>query len=169
MKCLLFFTFLSSFCCSTMAQSENDKRVELGKQVFKALQTNDPKLYRNLYPTFEEYKLLIQEMADAHIDGLTQQQADDYLVEYKRKADSTYNAEFIGLRHQADSIGIDWQRATFISFESIAAFPEHISIKYLDGYLKFEVAETKFIVDVQGFEFSPECKLQAVKDIRKDE
>ena len=151
------------------AQSENDKRVQLGKQVFNALQTNDPKLYRDLYPTFEEYKLLIQEMADAHIDGLTQQQADDYLVQYKQKADSTYNAEFIGLRHQADSIGIDWQRATFIRFESIAAFPEHISIKYLDGYLKFAVAESKFIMDVEGFEFTPECKLQAVKDIRKEE
>jgi hypothetical protein len=105
-----------------MAQSENEKRIELGKQVFTALQTNDFQLYRNLYPNFEQYKELIRQMADAKIDGLTQQQADDYLLDYKAKADSTYRAEFIVLMKQADSLGINWKEAKFTSFEGIAAY-----------------------------------------------
>ena len=154
---------------SVMAQDENDKRVELGKQVCAALQTNDFQLYRNLYPDFEEYKGLIQQMVDAHIDGLTQDQADHYLVDYKAKADSTYSAEFVGLREQADSLGVNWKEAKFTSFESIADYPEHISIKYLDGYLKFNTAGSSYVMDVEAFEFSPAFKLQAVKNIRKDE
>jgi hypothetical protein len=165
--CLSFFLLLIS--TTVTAQSENDKQIEFGNQIFTALQTNDSQLYRNLYPTFEEYKGLIQQMADAKIDGLTQKQADDYLEDYKLKADSTYHAEFTDLQKQADSLGIDWADAKFTSFEGIAAYPEHISVKYLDGYLKFNTARSVFIVDVEAFEFSPSFKLQAVKNIRKYE
>jgi len=154
---------------AVMAQSENDKRIELGRRVFTALQTNDSKLYRNLYPSFEEYKGLMQQMVDAKIDGLTQEQMNEFLEDYKTKADSTYHAEFVALLQQADSLGINWSESKFTSFESIATYPEHISIKYLDGYLKFNVAQTAYIMDVEGFEFNPAFKLQAVKNIRKDE
>src|SRR5436190_6480134 len=108
-------------------------------------------------------------MVDAKIDGLMQDQADAYLVDYKAKADSTYHAEFIVLREQADSLGINWKEAKFTSFESLADYPKHISIKYLDGYLKFNAAGSPYIMDVEGFEFSPAFRLQAVKNIRKDE
>jgi hypothetical protein len=163
---ILFFTFISA---GIMAQSENDKRIELGKQVFTALKTNNFQLYRNLCPNFEEYKTLMQQMVNAKTDGLTQEQMDGFLKDYKRESDSMYHAEFITLRHQADSLGIDWNATEFISFESIAAFPENITIKYLDGYLKFSMGQSVFITDVEGFEFDPSYKLQAVKNIRKYE
>ena len=163
---ILFFTFISA---GLMAQSENDKRIELGEQVFAALKTNNFQLYRSLCPNFEEYKTLMQQMVNAKTDGLTQEQMDGFLADYKREADSMYHAEFIMLRHQADSLNIDWNAAEFISFESIAAFPENITIKYLDGYLKFGIAQSVFIMDVEGFQFDPSYKLQAVKNIRKYE
>jgi len=165
--CLLFFFIFISR--GIIAQTENDKRIELGKQVFIALKTNNVQLYRNLYPDFEEYKTLIQQMVNAKIDGLTQEQMNIFLEDYKREADSMYRAEFINLKHQADSLGIDWNAAEFISFESIAAFPDKITIKYLDGYLKFNIAQAVFIMDVEAFEFDPSFKLQAVKNIRKFE
>ena len=164
---LIFFFILISTII--MAQSENDKRIELGKQVFTALKTNNAQLYRSLYPDFEEYKALMQQMVNAKTDGLTQEQMNVFLEAYKREADSMYRAEFVTLRHQADSLNIDWKAAEFTSFESIAAFPEKITIKYLDGYLKFNIAQSFFIMDVEAFEFEPSFKLQAVKNIRKDE
>ena len=150
-----------------MAQSENDKRVELGKQVFVALQTNNVQLYCRLYPNFKEYKVLMQQMVDAKVDGLTQEQMNLFLEDYKRNADSTYRAEFFELRQKADSLGINWNAAEFISFESIAAFPDKITIKYLDGTLKFKFDQSIFIMDVEAFEFNPAYKLQAVKNIQK--
>jgi hypothetical protein len=163
---VLFFIFTST---CTMAQSENDKRIELGEQVFTALQTNNVELYRNLYPSFEEYKSLMQQMVNAKIDGLTQEQMNVFLEDYKSKADSTYKAEFLELRRQANSLKINWNAAEFLSFESIAAFPDKITVKYLDGTLKIKFGEAIFIMDVEGFEFNPSYKLQAVKNIQKYE
>ena len=91
---------------------------------------------------------------------------NSFLEDYKREADSMYRTEFVALRQQADSLGIDWSMAEFTSFESIADFPENITIKYLDGYLKFHIAQSVFIMDVEAFEFDPSFKLQAVKNIR---
>jgi hypothetical protein len=158
--------FLSN---SIMAQNENDKRIELGKQVFAALKTNNAQLYRSLYPNFEEYKSLMQQMVTAKVDGLTQKQMNIFLEDYKNKADSTYHAEFVALRQQADSLGIDWNNTEFTSCEGIAAFPENITIKYFDGYIKFSIAQSVFIIDVEAFEFKPSFKLQAVKKISKYE
>ena len=55
------------------------------------------------------------------------------------------------------------------SIESIAAFPDKITIKYVDGSLNFKTDKSVFIIDVEAFEFEPAYKLQAVKNIRKFE
>ena len=164
---MLFFILFSFI--HTMAQTENDKRIELGKQVFTALKTNNVDLYKNLCPNFEEYKSLMQQMVNAKTDGLTQEKMNGFLEDYKREADSMYKADFVALKQQADSLSIDWNVAEFVSFESIAAFPDKINIKYLDGTLKFSVAQSVYILDVEAFEFEPAFKLQAVKNIRKYE
>src|SRR6266705_1878583 len=99
-----FLSFVMLISAAIMAQTEDDKRVEFGKQVFKCFQTNDFTLYRSLYPNFEEYKQLMQEMVNAKVDGLTQDQMNGFLDDYKREADSAYHAEFIMLQKQADSL-----------------------------------------------------------------
>jgi len=167
----IFFLILSFIFIPQLmkAQSENDKRIEFAKKVFTALKTNNAELYRSLYPNFDEYKMLMQQMINANVDGLTQEKMNGFLEDYKREADSIYKAELSSLRHDADSLGINWNNAEFISFESIAAFPDKITIKYVDGSLNFKTDKSVFIIDVEAFEFEPAYKLQAVKNIRKFE
>lgn len=139
----------------------------MARRLFAALQTGNATQWKDLYPTDEEFKNLMQLMVDAHVGGLTQEHANALVQQQKQEAAATYAAEFKTLQKQAAQQGVEWKKATYSDFifdSSQTAIPR----KYINGDLWFNIGRTEFAVEgIEAVETESGYKLQAVKGIRK--
>lgn len=159
--CLFFFLFTKI----VMAQ-KHEKEDTLTDKIMKALSTGDSALYRSLYPDFEQYKQLMQEMLKAQMADLTQEKVDEFLKDFQKESDSTFHAEFENLLQQARDVGVDWKNIVDAKIESIAAYPENFPHKYLNGDIYFTSDEKQFVIEgVEAVELSGGYKLQSIKGI----
>ena len=163
------FTFLIVIFASYIMAQDHTKENEFAKEIFLSLQDNDYASFKKLYPSFDEYKELMQMMLDAGMADLTKEKIAGFLEDYKRESDSTYRAEFAKLIHEADSIGVNWKDASFVKFEFVAAYPDNFSRKYLNGDIHFSCGKSSFIIGgIEGVELPSSYKIQEVKEIRRE-
>jgi len=161
--------FLFAIFASFIMAQDHTKEDAFAKQIFLSLQNNDYASFKKLYPSFDEYKELMQMMLDAGMADLTKEKVAGFLEDYKRESDSTYHAEFNKLINQADSVGVKWKEASFVKFEFVSAYPDNFSRKYLNGDIHFSCGKSSFIVGgIEGVELPSSYKIQEVKEIRRE-
>ena len=146
---------------------KHEKEDSLTDKIIRALSANDSGMYRSLYPTFEQYKLLMQQMLKAQMADLTQEKVDGFIQDFQKKLDSTFHEEFENLLQQAKNAGVDWKNISDTRMESVAAFPENFTHKYLNGDIYFTSNGKQFVIEtVEAVEISGVYKLQTIKGIR---
>lgn len=145
---------------------KHEKEDTLTDKIIKALSTNDSAAYRALYPDFEQYKQLMQEMLKAQMADLTQEKVDGFLKDFQKESDSTFYAEFENLLQQAKDAGVDWKHISNADMESVAAYPENFPHKYLNGDIYFTSNQKQFVIEgIEAVELSGVYKLQSIKGI----
>jgi hypothetical protein len=144
------------------------KEDALAAAIFAACKKRSSDKWQQLYPTDEDYETMLQRLFAAKSRGLTQQTMAEMMAHRKREAALVYHTEFTHLLQQADSIGIQWQRAVFQKFYFDASNAAHLELKYLNGDIWFHCGNRHFVVEgIEAIEMGAQYKLQSVKGLRQ--
>jgi hypothetical protein len=138
----------------------------LGQQVFDVLKANDLAAWHKLYPTYEEYAGMLDQMLAAKMDNITPQKVAEDKAGYKKESDEVFRKDALKLLYQAAALKIEWKDASFNKFDYVTSYPNDLPCRYMKGRLYFYYSQSVYIIeDVEALEVGDTFKLQAVKGI----
>lgn len=151
---------------TVLATTTLSKEEVLGQQVFNALKANDLVAWHRLYPTYEEYAGMLDQMLAAKMDNITPQKVAEDKAGYKKESDEVFRKDALKLLYQAAALKIQWKDASFNKFDYVSSFPNDLPCKYMKGTLYFYYGQSVFLIEgIEGLEVGDTFKLQTVKGI----
>lgn len=148
-------------------QNTVSREEAVARKLFGCLKANDKNAFLGLYPTSAEYKALLQKMARAKINGLTQAEADVMAAHQEAEVAQYGSEEMEGLQREAKAAGLPWAKVAYTGFTfEVGRSP--VGNRYVNGDVWLKAGKTEWVIEgMEAIETGGGYRLQNVAQIRK--